>query len=198
MPKILNMNKISNKYEDLKKVLLIVWTIISIILTIIILSPFFFNKQTILELAPTCLSVKQFNVECAFCGMTRAFIEIINLNFNKANTFNGISLYLYFSFLLNTIIYFLFINLTFIKMKTASLILGILALVGLFVGFIPCIGALNWINIPFAFIGLIISIIAITKVNSGESKSYEIMGIVFTSSAIVFGLIRLILGGGIV
>jgi len=82
-------------------------------------------------------------------------------------------------------------------MKTASLIFGILAIIGLIVGFIPCFGSLNWINIPIAVIGLIISIIAITQTNAGESKGNAIIGIVLCSIAILFGLIRLIAGGGV-
>ena len=82
-------------------------------------------------------------------------------------------------------------------MKTASLILGILAFIGMFIGFIPCLGSLNWLNIPLAAIGLIISIIALTQTGEGESKGNAIVGIVLCGIAILFGLIRLIAGGGI-
>ena len=81
-------------------------------------------------------------------------------------------------------------------MKTASLIFGILSLLGMFLGFIPCFGAFNWINIPFAILGLIISVLAYTKVD-GEPKRNATAGLVMCSIAIVFGLIRLIAGGGI-
>ena len=82
-------------------------------------------------------------------------------------------------------------------MKTASLIFGILAIIGMIVGFIPCLGSLNWLNIPFATIGLIISILALTQAKEGESKSYQIIGIVLCGVAMLFGLIRLIAGGGV-
>ena len=42
-------------------------------------------------------------------------------------------------------------------MQTVSLIWGILALVGMLVGFVPFYGALNWLLIPFAGIGAIVS-----------------------------------------
>ena len=82
-------------------------------------------------------------------------------------------------------------------MKTVSLIFGILSLLGMFLGFIPCFGAFNWLNIPFAVVGLIISIVAYTKAD-GEPKGNATAGIVMCSIAIVFGLIRLIAGGGII
>jgi hypothetical protein len=66
------------------------------------------------------------------------------------------------------------------------------------VGFFPCLGALNWINIPFSGIGLVVSIIALSKVKPEEKKGSAIAGIVCCGIAVVFGLIRLILGGGIV
>ena len=71
-------------------------------------------------------------------------------------------------------------------MKTFGLILGILAALGMLLAFIPLLGWLNWINIPFAIIGLIIS--AIGKSNGG---------MVLCGMAVLFGLIRLILGAGI-
>jgi len=82
-------------------------------------------------------------------------------------------------------------------MKTASLIFGILAIIGMIVGFFPCLGSLNWINIPLASIGLIISALALSQTKEGESKGNAIAGIVLCGIAMVFGLRRLIAGGGI-
>jgi hypothetical protein len=53
-------------------------------------------------------------------------------------------------------------------------------------GFIPLLGWFNWLNIPFAIIGLIISAIG---------KSNE--GMVLCGIAVLVGIIRLVLGGGI-
>ena len=83
-------------------------------------------------------------------------------------------------------------------MKTASLVFGIISIIGMIVGFIPCLGTLNWINIPFATIGLIISTIAMAKAKEGEPKGNAIAGLVLCGIAMLFGLIRLIAGGGIV
>jgi hypothetical protein len=83
-------------------------------------------------------------------------------------------------------------------MKTASLVIGIIVLVLMLIGFVPCFGALNWINIPFAGIGLIISILALVQSKGGEEKGKVIAGIILCSIALIFGLIRLVLGGGVV
>lgn len=81
-------------------------------------------------------------------------------------------------------------------MQTLSLVWGILSIVGMGVAFFPCFGSLNWINIPFAGVGLIISSVAFAG-NKGGNKSGSIAGIVCCSIAILFGIIRLIAGGGL-
>lgn len=83
-------------------------------------------------------------------------------------------------------------------MKTASLVMGIFVFVFMLVGFVPCFGALNWINIPISAIGLIISIVALVQSKQGEEKGKVIAGLVLCSVALVFGIIRLAMGGGIV
>jgi hypothetical protein len=80
--------------------------------------------------------------------------------------------------------------------NTLSLIWGILAFLGLGVAFFPCLGALNWLNIPFAGVGLIISIIALTK-SPRDQRGGAIAGVILCGVAVVFGLIRLSLGGGV-
>ena len=81
-------------------------------------------------------------------------------------------------------------------MLTLSLVWGILAIVGMIVGFFPCLGSLNWLNIPFSVIGLIISIVSV--VTSKEAKKGGgIAGIVLCAVAVLFGFIRLIAGGGV-
>lgn len=82
-------------------------------------------------------------------------------------------------------------------MQFISLLWGILAVVGMLIGFIPCFGAYNWINIPFAAVGLIISIISVVNSNPGESKNSGTAGIVMCAAALIFGGIRLSMGGGI-
>ena len=82
-------------------------------------------------------------------------------------------------------------------MLTLSLVWGILAIVGMIVGFFPCLGSLNWLNIPFSGIGLIISIVAV--VTSKEAKKGgAVAGIVLCAIAVLLGFIRLVAGGGVV
>ena len=72
-------------------------------------------------------------------------------------------------------------------MKSLGRIFGILSLVGLVIGLIPFMGWLNWLNIPFALLGLLFSIL-------GKSKG----GIILCIVAVFLGMLRLMLGGGII
>ncbi len=82
-------------------------------------------------------------------------------------------------------------------MATLSLIWGILALIGMIIAFFPCLGSLNWLNIPFASVGLIISVIANSSTDQ-SSKGKAVAGIVLCAVAAGLGLIRLVAGGGVV
>jgi len=82
-------------------------------------------------------------------------------------------------------------------MQTISLIWGILAIIGMLVAFFPCLGALNWLNIPFAGVGLIISLIALGTTNK-ENKNGAMIGTICCGIAIIFGLFRLFIGGGVI
>ncbi|MFH1435143.1 MAG: hypothetical protein ABIJ56_05470 [Pseudomonadota bacterium] len=82
-------------------------------------------------------------------------------------------------------------------MQIASLALGIIALVVMFVAFIPCLGWVNWMNIPFAFVGLIIGSVGVGIAKPDEDKGPGIAGIVCNSVAVALGTIRLIIGLGI-
>ena len=72
-------------------------------------------------------------------------------------------------------------------MNSIGRIFGVIALLGLLIGFIPLFGWINWLNIPFALIGLVFSIL-------GKSSGSKTICLV----AIFLGLLRLILGGGLV
>lgn len=80
-------------------------------------------------------------------------------------------------------------------MQTLSLVWGILAIIGMLVGFIPCLGALNWLNIPFAGVGVIISAIALGT-SEGE-KQGAVAGLICCCIAVLFGFLRLVIGGGV-
>jgi len=79
-------------------------------------------------------------------------------------------------------------------MQVVGLILGIISIIGMFIFFLPLLGSLNWINIPFAIVGLIISTISIIN---AERKGLGVAGIILCTIAIVIGIGRLMLGCGI-
>jgi len=81
-------------------------------------------------------------------------------------------------------------------MQIVSLAWGILAMLSMLVAFFPCLGALNWLVIPFAFIGLIFS--AIIYANAPKNnRGAALAGLVMCSIATLLGAWRLSIGGGI-
>jgi hypothetical protein len=74
--------------------------------------------------------------------------------------------------------------------------LGIIALSFMVVGFIPCLGWLNYLNLTLSFITIIIGIVAIANGKSDADRSAAILGVAFVAMAMVLGIGRLILGGG--
>lgn len=79
-------------------------------------------------------------------------------------------------------------------MQVVGLIIGIFSILGMFIFFLPLLGALNWLNVPFAVVGLIISLISIVKANN---KSIGLAGAILCSIAMVVGMGRLLIGCGI-
>ena len=79
-------------------------------------------------------------------------------------------------------------------LSVLSLVWGVLAILGMVIGFIPCFGSLNYLNIPFAVFGLLFSVVAIVL---SSSKEYAIAGCVLCAVAIFLGAIRLVLGFGV-
>jgi hypothetical protein len=81
-------------------------------------------------------------------------------------------------------------------MQVLALVWGILALIGMIVAFFPCLGSLNWLNIPFAAVGLIIGIIALASARTNDSGAAKV-GVVCCAIAVLIGTLRLALGAGI-
>jgi hypothetical protein len=82
-------------------------------------------------------------------------------------------------------------------MQVLSLVWGILAFLGMTVGFFPCLGALNWLNIPFSGGGIIIGGIALATAGD-KPKGISIAGLLLCIAAFLFGIIRLVAGGGVI
>lgn len=75
-------------------------------------------------------------------------------------------------------------------MQMLALVWGMLAMAGFLVGVLPCLGALNWINIPFAVIGAGISLFAMNNAPPGR-RGTATVGLVLNLVAIVIGFLRL-------
>lgn len=71
-------------------------------------------------------------------------------------------------------------------MNLISIIIGIVALLGALVGFIPLLGWLNWLIIPVAIVGLVFGLMA--RENTGRNINLVVL---------VLSVVRLMLGGGI-
>jgi hypothetical protein len=67
-----------------------------------------------------------------------------------------------------------------------SLIIGVVALIFALIAFIPLLGWANWLIIPLAIIGVVIGMIS--RSTAGRNLNLFV---------IVIGVIRLMLGGGI-
>jgi len=81
-------------------------------------------------------------------------------------------------------------------MHILALLWGIIAIIIMTIGFFPCLGSLNWLNIPFAGIGIIVSSLALAASNE-YTRASSVAGLVCCSIALFFGIFRLIIGGGI-
>ena len=74
--------------------------------------------------------------------------------------------------------------------------MGIVALSFMLVGFIPCLGWLNYINIFLSFITLILGIVAIVSAKTDTDRSAAFLGVALVVIAFFLGTGRLIIGGG--
>jgi hypothetical protein len=74
--------------------------------------------------------------------------------------------------------------------------MGIVAIALMLIGFIPCLGWLNYLNLTFSFIAIILSIVALASAKSDSARSSAIIGLALVVLAICLGIGRLIIGGG--
>lgn len=82
-------------------------------------------------------------------------------------------------------------------MQVLALVWGILAFVGFLFAMLPCLGWLNWVNIPMAIIGVGLSIVAMVKAGEGP-KGKAVAGLILSIVAVAIGAVRLLVGGGVV
>ena len=81
-------------------------------------------------------------------------------------------------------------------MGLISLIWGIVAMVWMVLALIPLLGWGNWFMIPFAAVGAIIAAVGILFTRS-EKRGRAKTGLVLNGIAIIVGIVRLGLGGGL-
>lgn len=67
-----------------------------------------------------------------------------------------------------------------------SLLIGVISLILVVVAFIPFLGAFNWLVVPFAVVGLALG--AMSKSQAGRNLNIVV---------VVIGVVRLMLGGGV-
>ncbi len=83
-------------------------------------------------------------------------------------------------------------------MQSVSLIWGLFSLFGMLIGVVPFLGTLNWLLIPFAVIGTIVSAIALGMAPDDVGIGKGIAGLISCGIAAIFGFLRLVAGWGIV
>jgi hypothetical protein len=81
-------------------------------------------------------------------------------------------------------------------MQLIALVWGILAMLAAFIAFFPCLGFLNWLVIPFAVTGLVVSGVAYGGARGGSRRGAQ-AGLLLCGVATVLGAIRLAIGGGV-
>ena len=79
-------------------------------------------------------------------------------------------------------------------LSIVSLVWGILAIIGMAIGIIPCLGSFNYVTIPFAVFGLLFSILVAAL---SSKKELAIVGGILCGAATLVGTIRLVIGFGI-
>ena len=75
-------------------------------------------------------------------------------------------------------------------MQMLALVWGIFAILGFAIAFIPCLGSLNWINIPFAIVGILISLMA-RNTASPDARGVANTALILNVIAAVIGFLRL-------
>jgi hypothetical protein len=80
-------------------------------------------------------------------------------------------------------------------MQVIGFLFGIFSIIVIFFAFLPLLGWMNWSVIPFALVGLVISITG--TATAKRSWRLGIVAIALCCIAIIVGIIRLKIGGGI-
>jgi hypothetical protein len=82
-------------------------------------------------------------------------------------------------------------------MKYISIALGLIAIIFMAVGIIPCLGSLNYINLLFSVPGSIIALWLYLTPDGKVDNTVKI-ALFLNGCAVIVGIARLFLGGGVI
>ncbi|MBN8585195.1 MAG: hypothetical protein J0M37_08870 [Ignavibacteria bacterium] len=82
-------------------------------------------------------------------------------------------------------------------MTKAGLIIGIIVIIAMVIGFIPCLGWTFWVTLPVAIVGLILSLIGLLQddVYARQNRHLAGIGLALNLITLVFGFFRWAAGG---
>lgn len=77
-------------------------------------------------------------------------------------------------------------------MGALSLAWGIVAFVTTVLGFLPCLSPINWFNLPFSAVGVVLGAVALAR--AGTGRAVALVGFVCCTVALGVSIVRLVLG----
>ena len=91
--------------DQLRYAFFIVWLVLSVIVCCILAVPFILQQGTLYNLTPECEWQTKYGKACSLCGMTHSFTLVSSGRFSEAMAVNQHSLFLYATFLINSILF---------------------------------------------------------------------------------------------
>jgi hypothetical protein len=82
-----------------------------------------------------------------------------------------------------------------VLVQIVSLVWGVLAFLGMMIAFLPYLGPLNWFNVFFAGVGVVLGVIALVTAKPWN-RGIAIAAVVANGVAAAIGVVRLIFGTG--
>lgn len=77
-------------------------------------------------------------------------------------------------------------------LSVVALLWGVLSILGMLAGLIPCLSGISWLNLPFAITGAVVGIVAILSRPQGGTKS-AVAGTALCMLASIVGMLRLVM-----
>ena len=104
------MKNISGSNRDTLLAIRISWGVISLVILLVLISPFVLPENTIYKISSFCRSANHTDKGCILCGATNAFVNISRGNFGLAAKSNLLSIFIYIFFVLNEMVFILFLK----------------------------------------------------------------------------------------